>query len=97
MAALVQGHSESTARGASIASPRSVATFFLPQETVFDLGVDLMQPLLGAPSAILIRRNFSFQLRNAIFGSAKLVCELLRMARDKGYGWPQSLMLVYMA
>ena len=59
--------------------PRAVTALLLLQETIINLCVDLMQPLLGALSAILIRRDFSFQLRNAIFGSAKLMRELLSL------------------
>ena len=61
--------------------PRSVAATFLLQETVFNLCVDPVQPLRGTLSPVLIRRDFSFQLRNAIFGSAKLMRELLSRAQ----------------
>ena len=57
--------------------PRAVTALLLLQETVFNLCVDPVQPLLGTLSSVLIRRDFSFQLRNAIFGSAKLMRELL--------------------
>ena len=77
MPVLVQGYSKSTARHASIASPRSVTALLLPQETVFNLSIDLVQPLLGSLSAVLIRRDLSFQLRNAIFSGSKLMRKLL--------------------
>ena len=57
--------------------PRSVTALLLLQETVFNLCVDPVQPLLGTLSSVLIRRDFSFQLRNAIFGGTKLMRELL--------------------
>ena len=57
--------------------PRSVTALLLLQETVFNLFVDPVQPLLGTLSSVLIRRDFSFQLRNAIFGGTKLMRELL--------------------
>jgi hypothetical protein len=41
---------------ASQSPPHSVTAFLLPQETVFDLRIDLMQPLLGTLSPILIGR-----------------------------------------
>ena len=49
----------------------------MPQETVFNLSIDLVQPLLGSLSAVLIRRDLSFQLRNAIFNGSKLMRKLL--------------------
>ena len=41
---------------ASQSPPHSVTAFLLPQETVFDLRIDRMQPLLGTLSPILIGR-----------------------------------------
>jgi hypothetical protein len=42
-----------------------------------------VQPLRGTLSSVLIRRDLSFQLRNAIFGSAKLMRELLSRAQHE--------------
>jgi hypothetical protein len=64
-------------RAQSLTLPRAVTALLLLRETVFNLCVDLVQPLLGTLSSVLIHRDFSFQLRNAIFGSAKLMRELL--------------------
>jgi hypothetical protein len=64
-------------RAQSLTLPRAVTALLLLRETVFNLCVDLVQPLLGTLSSVLIHRDFSFQLRNAICGSAKLMRELL--------------------
>ena len=49
----------------------------MPQETLFNFSIDLVQPLLCALSSVLIRRDLSFQFRNTIFSGAKLTRELL--------------------
>jgi hypothetical protein len=41
-----------------------LTALFLPHEAFFNLGINLVQPLLGTISAILIRRELGFQFRN---------------------------------
>jgi hypothetical protein len=62
-----------TLRGASHTAPAVV----LLQKSVLNLRVDFVEPLFSAVSFILINSNLSLQLRDPIFGRAKLMRELL--------------------
>ena len=56
----------------------SSVTVVLPQKSILDFRVDLVQPLLRTVGFVLINPNLSFQFRNPIFGRAKLIRKLLR-------------------
>jgi hypothetical protein len=53
-------------------APGAVGRFLL-QETILDLLVDRVQPLLGAFGLLSIRLDFGLELRNTILGRPKLV------------------------
>ena len=56
----------------------SSVTVVLPQKSILDFRVDLVQPLLRTVGFVLINPNLSFQFRDPIFGRAKLMGKLLR-------------------
>jgi hypothetical protein len=56
----------------------AAAPVILPQKSIFDLGINAMEPLLGPISSFLISSEFFFQVRDPIFGGAQLMRKLLR-------------------
>ena len=54
-----------------------LTAFFLPQESFFNLRINLVQPLFGTISAILIRRDLGFQFRYTALRRAQLMRKLL--------------------
>ena len=58
-------------------SPGAAASILF-EEAIFNLSIDLMQPLLGAFSLLPIRFDLGLELSNAILSSSKLVGKPLR-------------------
>jgi hypothetical protein len=55
----------------------ALAAVVLSQKSVLDLRVDFVEPLLRAIGPLSMSANLSFQLRDPIFGRAKLVGKFL--------------------
>jgi hypothetical protein len=50
----------------------------LPEKSLFDLGEDLVEPLLGAIGSLLVISYVRLQLGDPVFGGTKFLRELLR-------------------
>jgi hypothetical protein len=50
----------------------------LPEKSLLDLGEDLVEPLLGAISSLLVISYIRLQLCDPVFGGTKFLRELLR-------------------
>ena len=59
-------------------------TIALRKKSIFNFGVDAMEPLLGPGRSLLISGDLRFQLRNPIFSRAQLIRELLRQTKRVG-------------
>jgi hypothetical protein len=57
--------------------PFLCAASVLLQKPIFNFCIDLVQPLFSALSLVLMRYDFSLQLRNTLLRGAKLMRELL--------------------
>ena len=49
----------------------------LPEKSLLNLGEDLVEPLLGTVSSLLVISYIRLQLRDPIFGSTEFLRELL--------------------
>jgi hypothetical protein len=60
-----------------LSTVRSGTVTILPQEALFNLGVDSMEPLLSAICPLLLSSDRGLQVGNALTGGAQLMGEFL--------------------
>ena len=65
------------ARAPTPSGAHAATTFAGLKETILNLGVNSVEPLLRSVGLLSIGRAFSFQFCNPIFGCAQLIRELL--------------------
>jgi hypothetical protein len=67
----------SSATVTSISRASALILLLLPEKSLLNLGEDLVEPLLGTVSSLLVISYIRLQLRDPIFGSTEFLRELL--------------------
>jgi hypothetical protein len=67
----------SSATVTSVSRASALILLLLPEKSLLNLGEDLVEPLLGAISSLLVISYVGLQLHDPVFGSAEFLSELL--------------------